>query len=313
MSLELGPMPLREAAQFLPSYAPSEMISAYAVFGGVPQYLELCDPRAPLRENIVQLVMSKPGQLFDEPETLLKSELREPKRYASIISAIAGGATKLSEILGRVGLKDTGQLTPYVDQLIRLGFIERQRSFDATERERDARYVVSDPLTRFWYRFVKPEMSAVSLGFGREVFDRAIQTDFSDYMGAAFERVCREHLRRYAQERMSVPAGEIGKIWSTNYDLDIAGRLLDKSWVFGECKWTAQRVSPNILAKLKRNAEAALSKDNAASTHFALFAKSGFTDELVSDAEVDAQIVLYDLDELVRPLPAPNPQPPRRH
>ena len=104
MSLELGPMPLREAAQFLPSYASSDMVSAYSVFGGVPRYLELCDPQAALRENIVQLVMSKPGQLFDEPETLLKSELREPKRYASIISAIAGGATKLSEILGQVEL-----------------------------------------------------------------------------------------------------------------------------------------------------------------------------------------------------------------
>ena len=109
---------------------------------------------------------------------------------------------------------------------MRLGIIERQRSFDATERERDVRYVVSDPLTRFWYRLLKPEMSAVSLGFGHEVFERAMQTEFSDYMGDAFERVCREHMRRYAQERMGVPAGEIGKIWSSNYDLDIAGRLL---------------------------------------------------------------------------------------
>ena len=256
MSLELGPMPLREAAQFLPSYAPSEMISAYAVFGGVPKYLELCDPRAPLRENIVRLVMSKPGQLFDEPETLLKSELREPKRYASIISRDCGGryeAVGDSRTSGTQGYRSTDALCRPTH---RPRLHRRQRSFDATERERDARYAVSDPLTRFWYRFVKPEMSAVSLGFGREVFDRAIQTDFPDYMGAAFERVCREHLRRYAQERMSVPAGEIGKIWSTNYDLDIAGRLLDKSWVFGECKWTAQRVGTDILAKLKRNAEA---------------------------------------------------------
>ena len=51
MSLELGPMPLREAAQFLPSYAPSEMISAYTVFGGVPKYLELC-ARGPLFARI---------------------------------------------------------------------------------------------------------------------------------------------------------------------------------------------------------------------------------------------------------------------
>jgi hypothetical protein len=311
MALELQPMSLREAADFLPGYSPADVIAAYGVFGGIPRYLELCDPKRRLRDNVVDLVLSKSGQLFDEPEFLLRSELREPKRYANVISAIAGGATKSSEILGRMGLNDSSQLTPYLDQLIRLGFVERRRSFGASDRERDARYAVVDPLTRFWYRLVRPNLSAISRGFGGQVFDRAAQSEFPDYMGAAFEDVCREHLRRFAQERLWVPAHEIGKIWSADYDLDIAGRLLDRSWVFGECKWTAQRVGVDALEKLKRNAAAALLREEPAAVHFTLFAKSGFTAELERQAGVDAAITLYELGEVATPIPSIAPGPSR--
>jgi AAA+ ATPase superfamily predicted ATPase len=301
MSMELGQMTLREASQFLPAYSSVDKITAYSVLGGVPYYLQLCDQQQSLRENIVRIVMSKSGQLFDEPEFLLQSELREPKRYASVIAAVANGAKKLSEIIGRVGFKDTSQITPYVTQLVRLGLLERQKSFDASPRERDARYAVADPLMRFWYSFVGPNLSTISRGFGGAVFDRIVQPQLAEYMGLEFESVCREHLRLHAQERFSVPAQGIGKIWSADYDLDVTGKLLDGSWIFGECKWQNQRIGESMLSDLKSSAEAAMKGVPAASSHFVLFSKAGFTPELARLAEADSHIVLYSIDDLVEP------------
>ena len=80
-SLSLKPMSLREAAEFLPNYSAADQIAAYATFGGIPYYLQMCEPHAPLRENIDRLLLSKTGSLFEETEFLLQSELKEPRRF----------------------------------------------------------------------------------------------------------------------------------------------------------------------------------------------------------------------------------------
>jgi len=127
------------------------------------------------------------GALFEELEFLLQSELKEPRRYASIIAAIARGGTKLGQVVNRVpGIKDTTQITPYLEPLIRMRIIERVRSLDADENSRDNRYYVSDPLFRFYYRFILPNLSPISLGFGRQVYERQIQPHLSECMGWAF-------------------------------------------------------------------------------------------------------------------------------
>jgi hypothetical protein len=163
-----------------------------------------------IRRILKLLAFARPraaaGALFEELEFLLQSELKEPRRYASIIAAIARGGTKLGQVVNRVpGIKDTTQITPYLEPLIRMRIIERVRSLDADENSRDNRYYVSDPLFRFYYRFILPNLSPISLGFGRQVYERQIQPHLSECMGWAF--------RLHAQERFDVPASEIGKIW----------------------------------------------------------------------------------------------------
>jgi hypothetical protein len=97
---------------------------------------------------------------------------------------------------------------------------------------------------------------------------------------------------------MGAPAHEIGKIWSGTYDIDVAGKLLDGSWVIGECKWDGSGTGESILRKLSEVAEDA-TNHAPASTHFVMFSRSGFTPGLVARAKTDASIVLYEPDELI--------------
>ena len=309
MAFELGAMSLRDSAQFLPHYSTADKIVAYSVFGGIPYYLQTCDSSVSLKDNIVRNVMSQSGPLYDEPEFLLQSELRDTTRYSSIVGAIATGANKTAEIISRVGLNDVAQLTPYLDRLVRMRILEKQRPFAGSPKSRDTRYSIVDPIFKFWHRFVRPNMSAVARGFGEDVYNRKVLPFWSDYMELAFEDACREHLRLFAQERLSVPAQEIGKIWSGEYDLDVAGKLLDSSLVFGECKWETQELGEGVLAKLKRNAALATRNASDASCHFVLFSKKGFTPGLQKVAEIDAQVVLYDLNDLVDSPPVYDPTP----
>ena len=102
MSMDVAPLPVRDAVRFFPGYTPETQLQAFAMFGGIPFYLQLCDPKITLEENIIRLLLTNTGALVDEPTALLQSELRDIQRYASILAAIADGCTKHGEIIGRV-------------------------------------------------------------------------------------------------------------------------------------------------------------------------------------------------------------------
>ena len=64
---------------------------------------------------------------FEEPTNLLKQEVREPAIYNAIITAIATGGTKLSEISSKVG-EDTSVLQTYIRNLISLGIVKKRNT-----------------------------------------------------------------------------------------------------------------------------------------------------------------------------------------
>ena len=293
LRLEVKALPLRDAAGFFPDYPAEDRILAYAIFGGVPFYLRLCDPGVSLKENVTNLLLTDTGTLVDEPNVLLQSELRETQRYASILAAIADGCTKLGEIGGRVrDIKDSVSLSPYMRRLERMRVVRVVHSLDASPRSRDARYFVDDPLVAFWHRFVRPNMSSVMQGFGHDIWRHQVAPRLDEYMGGAFEEICRGHARRHAQEALPSPAQEIGQIWSAHYDIDVAGRLLDGSMLYGECKWRRGAIGADVLETLIERAECTEYGRGVEDRHFILYARTGFKAGVHKRAEEDGRIVL---------------------
>lgn len=301
LSFELPPMPLRDTAKFLPNYKPADQIVAHSVFGGVPYYLEACRPDLSIQENMKNLLLSPTGLLHDEPELLLQTELKDTQRYSSIIWAVANGATKPSEIVGRIQsteIKNGDALGPYIEKLTRMGIIAATRPIGSAEASRNRRYAVVDPLFRFWHRFVLPDLSLVNRGFGDQVMASSVMPHLSEYMGLAFERICRDHMLLHAQDRLGAPAREVGSIWSGDYDIDVAGSLIDGASMFGECKWTTAKVDDAILARLIERADRCGYMPDAA-RHYLLFSRKGFSDGLKSKASLDGSLNLVSIEELV--------------
>jgi hypothetical protein len=294
MAIDLGPLPLRDAAQFFPDYSPEMRLMAYAIFGGVPYYLQLCDPATSLADNVIRLLLNNAGPLVDEPTVLLQAELRDIQRYASLLAAIADGCTKYGEIVNRVKeISESKTLGTYVDKLERMRLIRIVRSMDASPKERDRRYLIADPLIAFWHRFVRPNLSSVVQGFGSDVWGHQIAPYLPDYMGGAFEELCRDHARRHSQERLPAPAQEIGQVWDADYDIDVAGRLLDGSMLYGECKWSEGKIGEGILDKLIERAERTAYGRGNDRRYFALYARKGFTNDVQQRAAEDPRIVLH--------------------
>lgn len=293
LSLDLGPLPLRDAVRFFPDYSADDRFMAYGIFGGIPHYLRLCDPQVSLEDNVVRLLLNSAGSLVDEPTVLLQSELRDIHRYASVLAAIADGCTKYGEIIGRIGDTDSKKISPYIERLERMRLIRAARSMDATPNARDRRYFVADPLVAFWHRFVRPNLSSVIQGFGADVWRHQIAPRLQEFMGLAFEEMCREHARRHIQERLGVPAQEIGQIWASDYDIDVVGRLLDGSMLYGECKWAQAEIGEGVLDTLLERAKKATYGRGESRRYFALYARSGFKAGVRERAAEDGSILLY--------------------
>jgi len=292
---ELSQLPLRDMAAFFPNYTAEDIIQTYAVFGGVPHYLSLCDPDQSFRQNVVDLLMEESGALLDEPEFLMKTEFDKPRMYSGVLSAIAGGRSSLGEIANRLNVAPT-DLSVYIDRLRVVELVKVDRSLHADDRSKNRRYRLNDQLLSFWHEFVGPNRSAIANGFGDQIFDHILARGFPDFMGAAFEEICRQYVARHLDELTGgVPASEVGSLWGfKDFDIDVAGRLPDSTAFFGEVKWRSSRIDMGMVRKLQGNAQASGFAKHVTGNLYLFFSRSGFKPEVIKDASIDASLRLVD-------------------
>jgi hypothetical protein len=173
------------------------------------------------------------------------------------------------------------------------------------------RYTINDRLIAFWHWFVRPNLSAIAEGFEQEIWDTAIVPKLPEYLGTAFESICLDHMRQFAQETMGSPHQTVGQIWgAADYDIDVAGRLLNGTFFYGECKWRSARIDLGMVGTLKHRAERVAYGRDHPGKQYVLFSRNGFKPEVEALAGTDASIHLIGLPELVhRPEEVPLPKP----
>lgn len=300
----IQPLTYREAAAFVPRWSVEDRVRLFGVFGAMPYYLSLLDPTVSLATNIHRLLLEDGAPLREEPTHLLQAELNQIARYSSILRAIADGCTQLKDIAGRVlpSSESSNALSPYLATLQGLRLVNAAHSLDSRdpERRRNTRFYLEDPFLAFHYRFVLPNLSAIQAGHGRTVFRHAIAPRLDEYMGEWFEAICRQWVRFYAKERLSTVAQNIGKIWAGDYDIDVAGELLDGRGVAGECKWRRVPTGVNVLRELQeRLASNPFYSSRTSKTVRIIFSRSAPTSELRRIASEDSSVVLLSAADLV--------------
>ena len=327
-SLHLQPFPFTELRHFLPKWTPADLIRAYAVFGGVPYYLEALDPTATLGKNIERHILAPDGLLRQEPRFLFgqHSDLREDGVYFSILRAIAAGRTRRNEIAARVGRSDgaTGQL---LERLTEMGLVRRVHPVTVVnpDRTRTVRFAIDDPFLRFWFTFVHPYESRLHR-----------RADASDHLNGlvlpeldafvskpAFEQVCQSWLRD------QIGAASAGWWWgnvkentgngprNVQRELDVVAVDHEHSVLaLGSCKWTAGVMRSGEKAQLRRLAGHLVSltrkPTNDPDPHepdIYLFSRSGFDRKLTRESRGNPKCHLIGVDELFRTTPSSRVRP----
>lgn len=289
-----------EITVFNPQLSYEEQALVYGITGGIPHYINKLNVKTNIDSALLENLFNTSGYLFEEPENLLKQELREPVVYNSIISAIAGGASRSNEIATKVGL-ESGICAKYLKVLIDLGILKKETPITEKAGKKTI-YGIGDNFFRFWYRFVPKNVSAISSGRIGRIYDYAIKKYYSDYMGLVFEQMCRDYLLKYAED-ISMELSDVGQWWRTDakskkeIQIDIVGTLLDsKKYIIGSCKYKNEKVGMDEFELLKHYSEVFGKGEDY---RYYIFSKSGFTDGLMDCAKSE-NVILLTLEDIYR-------------
>jgi hypothetical protein len=257
--LPIGPLPAGWIQTALGQRSAVAAVEAYSVWGGVPRYWELAADHGDLDAALRETVLSPLGVLHDEPRTLLFDDMRDPVQAASLLSLIAHGSHRLSEIASRVE-KPATSLTRPLQRLLDLGLVRRDVPFGSTLRDsKRTLYHVADPFLRFWYRFVEPARSRLAARQLDEVAGQ-IRGTFAHHVGGIWEELARASVARVtAFGHRWQPAS---RWWGPGLDrrpmeLDVVSESEDgRALLLGEARWSRDVDASRLVMELQRKADA---------------------------------------------------------
>jgi AAA+ ATPase superfamily predicted ATPase len=246
----LKPFSYLEAARFHPKLSDIEKAEIYFICGGIPFYLEFFNPHNSVEMNIIANFLTEYSALFREVEFLLREELRELEKYHGILTALAAGRCSPRVISERSGI-DEKMLNYYLNQLSELGYIAKHYPLTSAPYSKAAvRYALEDPLLRFWFRFIYPNIGAIALREPDKGYGDFIKPYLDSYFGICFERLCREALPMiYLQEKVNA-SFSIGEYWDSTTQIDVVGLRRDNRLDIAECRWGVVRSLSSLCKEL---------------------------------------------------------------
>ena len=298
--MKIFPFSFDEACRYLKNYSDEDKALAYGIVGGTPQYLLQMDDRLSIEDNIKNTYLNPISFLYEEPTNLLKQEVREPAIYTAIITAIAVGASRMSDISNKVG-EDSNICANYLKSLINLGIVKKETPY-GEKTSRKSIYSIEDNMFRFWYRFV-PNNNSVIMRGAADIVYRRIEPQLSEYMGAVFEEICKQYLWKLLLNGNSpVEFSELGRWWGNDpiekkqTEIDIMGEQDKKTALFGECKWTNEKVDLGVLETLIKRSKLF----SYINVHLFLFSKSGFTKGCIDKANELGNVSLVTYADMLK-------------
>jgi len=290
-----------KVGSFFSNTSIENQIGIFSVFGGTPQYLLSYEPKYDIYGNIKRKILDRGSYLYEEPKFLLKQELREPSVYNSILESIAYGYTKLNEIATRVAL-ESSKAAKYLNTLMELRIVEQLKPEKLGKCSRSSIFRLKDNFFRFWYRFVFENKGLIEQGMVQHVVENKIKPNINEYIGLIFEEIAADYLKMLNKEnKLPFVFERIGKWWGNNpfkkreEEIDIVAYDND-NLIIGECKWQNKKVGMDVLTHLiekgwlfdKRN------------KYYALFSKSGFTEDVLKFSENNPNVILFGLKDIER-------------
>lgn len=309
----MRPLRFDEAVEFLPDLRPDDLITRYALAGGMPLYLRRLGRKGNPKAILCDDVLNPLGPLFDEVREVLSMELTSTATHFSLLNALAGAPSlPWDELIARSRVEES-IASRYIRILEDLHIVAAANPLFAPRNARRRRYRLVDPFMRFWFHFVFPYQSELAAGLRPNAhYDQSVAPYLAGHVAPVFEDVCRAWVRRKYEDTTDT----VGVWWGlarhdlrrrkarSTEEIDVIGARGGNVTLVGECRWQRQSMTRDVLDDLIEFKLPALAQTraNVSSPTIALFSRGGFSRGLINEAARRDSVELVDLDQLVSDL-----------
>ena len=274
--LEILPMDIWDSKRMLPGFVDEDVLRIYGMVGGIPLYLKMFDSGYSVEENVRRLFFEESSFFRSEHEFVLMEEFDNPFTYYTVLEALASGCTRVSDIAAYCSLDDS-TVHKHLASLQATSFVERVAPVDNPDGK-NVLYRISDRFLRFQFGRVLPVVDYYDPDDPGRIIGQIMKGLETD-MGAVFEEVCGQHLKRLHK-------GKLGRWWGPDpvnrrqEEIDLVltrvedGRRI--GW-FAECKYRSEPAGMDVLETLRHRAALVKGFDES---RFVIYSKGGFTGNL---------------------------------
>ena len=293
LELKLQPFNYIDTASFVDKYSYEEKAIVYGITNGVAKYVEQFDDNKSLEQNIIENFFEFGGYFTEEQvKTVITSDRKSPAIFNSIVSAIATGHTKNSEIAGYAGVDD---ITYPLKMLRKAEIIEKRMA-------KTPYYVLGDSMLVFWFKYVNRAVSLINAGRGETYYKANVAAKLHDFMGDVFEKMCKEYLFMKAGEAEYPLITEIENYQKSVIDddsklkqieIDILGKNGKDIRIIGECKFKREKVDKEVFESFLEKTRYIGAKNPL----ICMFSLAGYTDYVKANA---GNVLLITLDSMYK-------------
>ncbi len=255
-----------------------DAVILYSLFGGYPKYYVSIEDEslkgAGILEIIERFFFQENAVMEEEIPQILSLEFgRRAGVYYNILSAIANGNTRISEVASFLRKKES-DITRQMDELI--NYFEIVGVESPLIHGRNLFYI-KHQLMNFWFKYFYPDISSYKR---REVWVKnKIINNINSFIGRGFESICKEFFEKVAPfeyEKVGRQWGKFkGEKGKNTYEIDIVAlNEKTKEILFGECKWKEKVNANSILVELSEKAGYVDWHNKDRKESYAVFAKS---------------------------------------
>ena len=168
----------------------TQIIDSYMVFGGIPFYLNMLDPKLSVVQNINELCFKEYGALYDEYHILFHSLFRKPEKHMAIMKRISSrksGMTR-TELASDRAIGGGAALTKDLRELEQCGFIRKYNNY--SKQKNEAFFQLIDPFAAFYLNFMSENSDL------RSWTEYVNTPGYNSWRGNAFEMTVLNHVEQ---------------------------------------------------------------------------------------------------------------------
>lgn len=273
-----------------------ECVNGYAILGGIPKLWKYFDKNKNLKDNILQNILNVNAPLLTYGEDFVSSELRETSVYNTILCAIADGKKKLNDLYVHTEFS-RAKISVYIKNLMELGFIGKEFSFDTEGRSNTQKgvYDICCNYVDFSYKFLYLHKEELLWKDATTYYNEYIKPYMKMYTAKYFPSICKEYLDTQNQfMNLPIKYDRIGSWIGKEGTIDFVCRDGGGNTLIALCNWEKPMMRFDDYEWLQYCAKQARIKPD----YVYLFSAGGFDEQLNFAVSSKKNIKLVTIDEL---------------